>query len=47
MAKKNKPKFQTIQELEKEKNQLYATKENPKRLIEIIKKLDYLYYGIK
>ena len=37
----------TLQELEKEKNRLYATKENPKRLIEIIKKLDYLYYGIK
>ena len=47
MAKKNKPKFQTIKELEEEKNQLYATKENPKRLIEIIKKLDFLYFGIK
>ena len=37
----------TLQELEKEKNKLYVTKENPKRLIEIIKKLDFLYFGIK
>ena len=37
----------TLQELEKEKNQLYVTKENPKRLIEIIKKLNYIFYGIK
>ena len=36
----------TLQELEKEKNKLYVSKENPTRLKEIIKKLDYLYYGI-
>ena len=33
-------------DLEKEKNKLYVSKENPKRLKEIIKKLDYLYSGI-
>lgn len=37
----------TLQELEKEKNKLYVTKENPTRLKEIIKKLDYIFYGIK
>ena len=43
MAKKT----TVIHELEAEKNKLYATKQNPKRLKEIIKKLDYLYYGLK
>ena len=37
----------TLQELEKEKNKLYVSKENPTRLKEIIKKLDYIYFGIK
>ena len=31
----------------KEKNKIYVSKENPTRLKEIIKKLNYLYYGIK
>ena len=43
MAKK----INLIHDLEKEKNKLYVSKENPKRLTEILKKLDYLYYGIK
>ena len=43
MAKKT----TVIHDLEKEKNKLYVSKDNPKRLKEIIKKLDYLYYGIK
>jgi hypothetical protein len=36
-----------IQDLEIEKNKLYISKENPTRLKEIIKKLDYIYFGIK
>ena len=43
MAKK----INLIHDLEKEKNKLYVSKENPKRLTEILKKLDYIYYGIK
>lgn len=43
MAKKT----NTIHELEKEKNNLYVSKQNPTRLKEIIKKLNYIYYGIK
>lgn len=43
MAKK----INLIHDLEKEKNKLYVSKQNPKRLKEIIKKLNYLYYGIK
>lgn len=43
MAKK----INLIHELEKEKNKLYVSKQNQPRLKEIIKKLDYLYYGIK
>lgn len=35
-----------IHDLEKEKNKLYVSKENPTRLKEIIKKLNYLYFGI-
>ena len=42
MAKK----INKIDDLEKEKNKLYVTKQNPTRLKEIIKKLDYFYYGI-
>ena len=45
MKKNLKP--QSFQELELEKNKLYVSKENPTRLKEIIKKLDYLYYGLK
>jgi hypothetical protein len=44
---KNKPKQPTLNELEEEKNKLYVSKENPTRLKEIIKKLDYLYFGVK
>ena len=40
-------KTQCFQELEKEKNKLYVSKENPTRLKEIIKKLNYIYYGLK
>ena len=47
MAKQQKPKHQSFQELEIEKNKLYVSKQNPTRLKEIIKKLDYFYYGIK
>ena len=43
---KNKPKQPTLNELEEEKRKLYVSKENPQRLKEIIKKLDYLYYGL-
>lgn len=43
MAKKT----NVIHELEAEKNKLYVTKENPKRLKEIIDKLNFYYYGIK
>ena len=45
--KQAKPKQQSFQELEIEKNKLYVTKQNPTRLKEIIKKLDYFYYGIE
>jgi hypothetical protein len=47
MKKQTKTKPPSLQELEIEKNKLYVSKENPTRLKEIIKKLDYLYYGIK
>jgi hypothetical protein len=40
-------KTQSFQELEIEKNKLYVSKQKPTRLKEIIKKLDYFYYGIK
>ena len=43
MAKKT----NQIHELEKEKNKLYVSKKNPTRLKEIIKKLDYIYFGLK
>ena len=45
--KQQKTKKQSFQELEIEKNKLYVTKQNPTRLKEIIKKLDYFYYGLK
>ncbi len=40
-------KQQSLKELEIEKNKLYVSKQNPTRLKEIIKKLDYFYYGIE
>lgn len=45
MKKNLKP--QSFQELEIEKNKLYVSKENPTRLKEIIKKLDYFFHGIE
>jgi hypothetical protein len=42
-----KPKQPTLQDLETEKNKLYVSKQNPTRLKEILKKLDYFYWGIK
>ena len=47
MAKQQKHKPQSFHDLEKEKNKLYVSKENPTRLKEIIKKLDYIYFGLK
>jgi hypothetical protein len=47
MKKQTKPKPPSLQELEIEKRKLYVSKENPQRLKEIIKKLDYIYFGIK
>lgn len=47
MAKQQNHKKQSFQELEIEKNKLYVNKQNPTRLKEIIKKLDYFYYGLK
>ena len=44
MKKPTKP---TIQDLENEKRKLYTEKPNSERLKEIIKKLDFLYWGIK
>ena len=43
---KNKPKQPTLNELEEQNNKRYVIKENPNRLKEIIKKLDYFYFGI-
>lgn len=45
--KQTKHKLPSLQELENEKNKLYVSKENPTRLKEIIKKLNYFYYGLK
>ena len=45
--KQPKLKQQSFQELEIEKNKLYVNKQHPTRLKEIIKKLDYFYYGIE
>jgi hypothetical protein len=47
VKKSNKPKQPTLNELEEEKRKLYVSKENPQRLKEIIKKLDFLYFGLK
>lgn len=44
MAKKNNLNFK---ELEAERDKLYVSKNNPKRLKEIINKLNYIYFGIK
>jgi hypothetical protein len=41
------PNKDTLNELEEEKRKLYVSKENPTRLKEIIKKLNYFYFGIK
>ncbi len=46
MAKKPKIKRPTFQELEKERDELYISKNNPTRLNEIIKKLNFYYFGI-
>ena len=44
MANKNNLNFK---ELEAERDKLYVSKNNPKRLKEIINKLNYIYFGIK
>lgn len=36
-----------FKELEDERDKLYVSKDNPKRLKEIIKLLDFIYFGIK
>ena len=36
-----------FKELEAERDKLYVSKNNPKRLKEIIELLDYIYFGIK
>ena len=36
-----------FKELENERDKLYISKDNPKRLKEIIELLDFLYFGIK
>lgn len=36
-----------FKELETERDKLYVSKDNPKRLKEIINKLNMYYYGIK
>lgn len=36
-----------ISKLEAEKRALYVNKSDPKRLSEVIAKLDFIYYGIK
>ncbi len=41
-----KPKPPTIDELIKERNQLYVNGTNPNRLKELIQKIDYFNYGI-
>jgi len=44
MKKKNNLNFK---DLEIERDKLYVSKNNPKRLKEIINKLNEIYYGIK
>lgn len=46
MAKQKKTKL-NFKELEAERDKLYISKDNPKRLKEIIELLDFLYFGIK
>jgi len=41
-----KPKQPTIDEIIKERNQLYVTGTNPNRLKELIEKIDYFFFGI-
>lgn len=41
------PKLSKYEELKKERNKLYISKQNPKRLQELIKKIDHFEYGIK
>lgn len=36
-----------FKDLEAERDKLYVSKDNPKRLKEIIQLLDFLYFGIK
>ena len=36
-----------FKELEAERDKLYVSKDNPKRLKEIIQLLDFIYFGIK
>lgn len=36
-----------FKELETERDKLYISKNNPKRLKEIIELLDYIYYGLE
>ena len=36
-----------FKELENERDKLYVSKDNPKRLKEIIQLLDFIYFGIK
>lgn len=36
-----------FKDLEAERDKLYISKNNPKRLKEIIELLDYIYFGIK
>lgn len=43
----NKKQKLNLKELEIERDKLYVSKNNPKRLKEIIELLDFLYFGIK
>jgi len=44
---KTKPKRPTLSDLEKERDKLYVSGKNPKRLQEIIDYLDWIYWGMK
>ena len=46
MKKLNNSKL-NFKELEAERDKLYVSKDNPKRLKEIIQLLDFIYFGIK
>ena len=43
----NKKQKLNFKDLEAERDKLYVSKNNPKRLKEIINKLNEIYYGIK